>query len=322
MATSIALIRQINEVEPHLRDVLYSILEEMERQQRERVTKDDFAELKQIVANLALAQEKTEAKMGNLVLAQEKTEAKLGDLVQAQEKTEAGIEQLIEVQEHQGARIERLTLAQEKTEAGLNQLIKVQELHGARIEQLTLAQEKTETRIIQLIEAQETLGARMEKLVLAQEKTEKEVAKLARGMQDVQKQMGGLSHAVGYGIEDRLMPFIPAYARRTFGLDVQSMERTFIETSPDSHDEINILAKATDAEGEAYLVGECKAQPGKKDADRFQALLLRLGRVLPGRIYPLLVGYSIHPSVQSYIHQRHPGIKTALTYEIERAGLS
>ena len=206
MATSIALIRQINDVEPHLRDVLYSILEEMERQQRERVTRDDFAELRQIVANLALAQEKTE----------------------------------------------------------------------------------------------------------------KEVAKLARGMQDLQKQMGGLSHAVGYGIEDRLMPFIPAYALQTFGLDIQSTERAFIETSPGSHDEINILAKGADADGQAYLIGECKAQPGKKDADRFQALLQRLERVLPGRIYPLLVGYSIHPSVQGYIHQRHPGIKTALTYEIER----
>ncbi len=262
MATSIALIRQINDVEPHLRDVLYSILEEMERQQRERVTRDDFAELKQIVANLALAQEKTEAK--------------------------------------------------------ITQLIEVQEIHGARIEQLTLAQEKTEAKIVRLIEGQESLGARMEQLAKAQVKTEKEVAKLARGMQDLQKQMGGLSHAVGYGIEDRLMPFIPAYALQTFGLDIQSTERAFIETSPGSHDEINILAKGADADGQAYLIGECKAQPGKKDADRFQALLQRLERVLPGRIYPLLVGYSIHPSVQGYIHQRHPGIKTALTYEIER----
>lgn len=236
MTTSIALIRQINEVEPHLRDVLYSILEEMERQQHERVGKDDFAELRQIVAKLAMAQDKTEKEVAKLALAQEKTEIEVA------------------------------------------------------------------------------------KLAMAQEKTEKEIAKLARGVQDVHKQMGGLSHAVGYGIEDRLMPFIPAFARQTFGLDVQSTERTFIETSPGSHDEINILAKGVDSDGQAYLIGECKAQPGKKDADRFHALLLRLEKILPGRIYPLLVGYSIHPTVQGYIHQRHPGIKTALTYEIERAG--
>lgn len=74
------------------------------------------------------------------------------------------------------------------------------------------------------------------------------------------------------------------------------------------------------ADGEAYLVGECKAQPGKKDIERFAAMLERLKKALHGRIYPLLIGYSIAPGVHHYLQARHPGTKTALTYQIERTG--
>jgi hypothetical protein len=36
-----------------------------------------------------------------------------------------------------------------------------------------------------------------------------ELRKSARSHQQLQQQVGGLSDAVGYGIEDRLMPFFP-----------------------------------------------------------------------------------------------------------------
>ncbi len=38
--------------------------------------------------------------------------------------------------------------------------------------------------------------------------TEKELRKLAKSHHQLQQQVGGLSDAVGYGVEDRLMPTV------------------------------------------------------------------------------------------------------------------
>ena len=46
MPISIALIRKLEEVEPRLRGVLFAILEEIERQREETVTKKEFNKLK------------------------------------------------------------------------------------------------------------------------------------------------------------------------------------------------------------------------------------------------------------------------------------
>jgi hypothetical protein len=63
MEISVSLIRQLDKVEPDLREVLYAILEEIERQSQERVTKSEFKELREIVQNLAQAQARTEARV-------------------------------------------------------------------------------------------------------------------------------------------------------------------------------------------------------------------------------------------------------------------
>ena len=63
MMISANLIRKISEVEPHLREIFILILEEIEKhtqQIAQQVTKQEFNELKEIVAELAEAQKQTE----------------------------------------------------------------------------------------------------------------------------------------------------------------------------------------------------------------------------------------------------------------------
>jgi hypothetical protein len=60
MPVSVAVLRKLEEIEPQLRGVLISILEELERQREETVTKNEFNELKEIVRELAIAQRDTE----------------------------------------------------------------------------------------------------------------------------------------------------------------------------------------------------------------------------------------------------------------------
>jgi hypothetical protein len=68
------------------------------------------------------------------------------------------------------------------------------------------------------------------------------------------------------------------------------------------------------------VVGECKAQPEKKDIERFMKMINRLSNYKVGaKIYPFVVGYVFHPSVIGYLKTNYPELKYFKTYEIEFA---
>ena len=70
----------------------------------------DFNELKSIVRELAIAQQRTEQRMEELTVAQQRTEQRMEELAVAQQRTEQ--------------RVEELAVAQQRTEHSLNELIK------------------------------------------------------------------------------------------------------------------------------------------------------------------------------------------------------
>ncbi len=334
MPFSVHLMRQLEEVDPPVRHALYAMLEEVERINRERITKTDFLELKQVVQELAealkifgervdrlaAAQERTEERLDRLDATQHETQEILKRLAAAQEKTEKRLDRLASAQEKTEQRLERLAAAQEKTEQRIDRLASAQEKTEKRLDHLAAAQEKTEQRLERLAVAQERTEQRLERLAVAQERTEGQLQKLARSHQQLQKQVGGLSDAVGYGIEDRLMPHIPAFARREYGVEIEEVERRNVEYTAGKFDEVNILGRFRGPEGAGFLVGECKARPGKKDADRFAAMLKRLSAVLEGRLYPVLIGYTFPPEVERYVAEKHPDLKLVKTYQVQRAG--
>ena len=91
MPFSTKIIRLLNKVEEPVREVLVAILEEIERQRRqweETVTRKEFNELKEIVADLRRT-------VNELAEAQKRTEQKLNDLAEAQKKTEEELRKLI-----------------------------------------------------------------------------------------------------------------------------------------------------------------------------------------------------------------------------------
>jgi hypothetical protein len=80
MSMTVALYKKLDEVEPQLRGVLFAILEEIERQREETVTKSEFSELREIVGELALAQKQTQKELKELAEAQKQSEIRLSRL--------------------------------------------------------------------------------------------------------------------------------------------------------------------------------------------------------------------------------------------------
>jgi len=100
-------------------EILGQVYEEI----AQTVTKKEFTELKEIIGDLAQAQNRTEKRLNELAQAQRRTENRLEELAQAQKRTEE--------------RLEELATAQMKTERALNRLIEDHRQTRERLENMS-----------------------------------------------------------------------------------------------------------------------------------------------------------------------------------------
>ncbi|MCP4108489.1 MAG: chordopoxvirus fusion protein [Desulfobacteraceae bacterium] len=115
MPFSVTFMRKLDSADAELKDILWSLLEEIERDREESVTKQEFRELSELVGQLgqatrelAEAQKKSEQRLdrieqivGELAEAQKKSEQRLdrieqivGELAEAQKRTEQELREL------------------------------------------------------------------------------------------------------------------------------------------------------------------------------------------------------------------------------------
>jgi hypothetical protein len=186
------------------------------------------------------------------------------------------------------------------------------------VTELAEAQKRTEARVEELAEAQKRTEARVEELAEAQKKTEESLNKLIKRVDDIDVKLGGLSMAVGYGIEDKLYPHMANFAKKCFGVNPEKLFLRKNIVYPDGkYDEINLYIEGKSEDKDVLVIGECKAQPGKKDIDRFMKMVSRLKTYFGKEIYPFIVGYTFSPEVETYISGQYPDLKFFRTYEIE-----
>ena len=277
--------------------------------------RDSIAKLEEAQSNVAKHLEPIDQRLLQLAEAQIRTEQRVEELAVAQARTEARVEELALAQQRTEKRLEELAAAQARTEQRLEELAEAQARTEKRLDSLTVqvqelaaAQARTEQRLEELATAQARTEARVEELAKAQARTEEK-------LEETRKEVGGLSMAVGYGLEDRVIPYIPLFAKETYRMKVQVVDRRFILCDEGQYEEVNIYAEGTSDEGPCFLIGECKAQPGKKDADRFAKKIARLSTKLNGKIYPLFVGYLFSPEVEEYFRSTCPEIRIMKSFQ-------
>ncbi len=180
----------------------------------------------------------------------------------------------------------------------------------AAVQELAAAQARTEARLAEL-------AGRVDELAAAQLHSERAIDRLTKGLDDLRKQVGGLSASVGYGLENSIFPFVRSFARKEYGIEVGVVERRNIEYGDGRFDEVNIYAEGLLDGREVVLIGEAKAQPGKSDLSRFTELAARVERETAKKVYPFLVGHSISPALASYAREQFPEVKLVNSSVIE-----
>ena len=296
----------------------------------------DFNELKGIVRELAEAQKKSEERLTRLeetvqelVEAQKRTEQSIKELIEAQKRSEeriskaeerltrleATVQELAEAQKRTEQRVNELVEAQKRTEQRINELAEAQRVTEQRVNELVEAQKRTEQRINELAEAQKVTEQRVNELAEAQKKTEDVVRKLTESLHSLREEVGGLSHTIGYRLEDEAMKSLPALLKRDMEIEVIGrLRRDFLEVAPHKYIELNIWGEG-EKNGKRYvIIGEAKSQLKKRDVDDFIKKVEEIKRYISEEQICVLVTYITSPDVKRYAEEK--GIKIYFSYEL------
>ncbi len=280
MPVSVSFIKRLEAVDPQLRSVLIAMLEEIERQREESVTKKEFNELRDIVKELAVAQKKTEIRIDSLA-------QKVEELAEAQRRTEAIVEELAE--------------AQKKTEARVNSL-------AQRVEELAEAQKKTEARV-------DSLAQKVEELAEAQRKTEEEIRVLVRRMDAFEDRLEGISHSVGYSLENRVYGRLPSILRERYGIEVDGrLVRKYVPVG-NKNIQVNIYGYGKKDGKRLLILGECKVRPSRNEIRRFEKYAEKIGSDQGVEIFPIVVAHDFPPAIEEFL--REEKIPYIWSYELE-----
>jgi vacuolar-type H+-ATPase subunit I/STV1 len=350
MLFSAELIEELEKIDPQTRSVFIKILKFVEKAVGEVVKREDFLELRkeleiltkavrelaeaqkkteerltrleQVVAELAEAQKRTEQRVEELAEAQKKTEERLtrleqvvAELAEAQKRTEQRVEELAEAQKKTEERLVRLentvaelAEAQKKTEERLTRLEQV-------VAELAEAQKRTEQRVEELAEAQEKTEERLVRLENTVASLTETVKKLTEEHKKMREQIGGLSHTVGYILEDRAFKGLPGILKRDFGIEsVEYLKRDYIEISPGKYEEVNIVGRGKKDGEDVWIVGDCKTQLKKRDVDEFISTIQKIEKVIEGKKILITVVYQASPDVRKYVEEK--GIRLYFSYEM------
>lgn len=161
----------------------------------------------------------------------------------------------------------------------------------------------------------------VKELAEAQKRTENEVKQLAKEMRgltrshkELQRQVGGISHTIGYELEDKAYPVLPALLKRDFGVEVGRLYRRFLLYPDSKDDEVNIYGEGKRNGQKIYVIGEAKAQLGRRDVDGFLRMLKRVRAFLDAELIPVLLTYVVHPKVEEYAATK--GLKIYWSYDL------
>jgi chromosome segregation ATPase len=213
------------------------------------------------------------------------------------------VNELAEAQKKTEQRVEELAEAQKKTEQRVDSL-------AQRVGELAEAQKRTEERLTRVEKA-------VEELAEAQKRTEEEIRSLARGLKETREMVGGLSDTVGYSLEDRIFPYMNGFALKEYRMKLEVLDRRNIVYPDGRFDEVNIYAEGRRNGEKVYLIGECKARPGKKEIRRFSERLKRIKRHLGESVEAFLVGFYYTPEIERYLREKYPDIKVMKSFEFE-----
>jgi len=184
-----------------------------------------------------------------------------------------------------------------------------------RLEGVESRMDRVESSLDRLAAAQARSEERLDRLAAAQARTEEALKKLADAHDETRKQLGGLSHTVGYVLENEAYRALPALLAAEHGIELKDrLIRTYLTTDRGYPVEVNIFGRGDRNGREVVVLGESKSQLSTKDIDRFiQGRLTRLEPLFEDIFTVLVTHMTSSPDVADYAQER--GIALYYSYQ-------
>lgn len=258
-------------------EVIGSVFDEI----KNSVTKTEFHELKEVVRDLALAQRSTEDSVQKL---SHNVQQMAGQLCQLTERVDA---------------------------------------LATRMDQLTERVDALATKMDQLTERVDTLAVRMDQLTEKVDQLSSNVQDIVRESKiateerkEIWRQIGGMSHTIGYFLEDKSYPVLPHLLERDHSIIIQDkLKRGFLEIPKNKFVEINIWGKGTRSGMKVEIIGEAKTQLKKKNVDKLLMTVKAVENYIRAQIVPVCVTFQTSPHVQKYAKEK--GVIVYFSYELQ-----
>lgn len=143
------------------------------------------------------------------------------------------------------------------------------------------------------------------------------VNRLVEDVKTIRKEVGGLSHAVGYRLEDEVIWALPKLLPVDHSIEVQGgLRRGFLTLFKGKTVEVNIHGNGTRMGRTVTIVGEAKTQLKKKDVDNFLQLVRLVSLGTDHSVFPLMVTYHTSPQVEQYAEEK--GIAVYFSYQFRQ----
>ncbi len=243
-------------------------------------TSVDMQDLKDAVKALTVAQARSEERLEGVETRMEGVETRM-------DRVEATLDRLVEAQARSEGRLDRV-------EATLDRLVE--------------AQARSEGRL-------DRVEATLDRLAEAQARTQEALEKLTEAHAETRRQLGGLSHTVGYIIENEAYRALPALLGADHGIELEDrLIRTYLTTDRGYPVEVNIFGRGRRNGREVVVIGESKSQLSAKNIDHF--ISHRLARLEPlfEEVFPVLVTHmTSSPDVAAHAQER--GIALYYSYQ-------
>lgn len=130
------------------------------------------------------------------------------------------------------------------------------------------------------------------------------------------QQIGELSHAIGFQLEDRVYASLPKLLESEFGVKLKErLLRRFITTNKGETFEINVIGKGEKDGKDVYVIGESKANLSIRHIADFVDRLNDIRETLQADIIPIMITYMTEPNVEAFA--RSKGIRVYYSYEFQ-----
>jgi len=325
----------VQQVQDSMTERWFRTLDAEIRELREEI-EERFARMQQTVEDILRVQRQHTEEIAELrKMTQQNTQA-IAELREVTQQNTKAIAELVRVTEKHSKEIAELReMTQKNTQAiaelrqTVTELVQVTQQHSKEIAELrqTVAElvQMTRQNTEAIAELRQTtqqhseeisdLRRTVQELVEVQKQTQEDIRRLTWGLDDLRKQVGGLSMTVGYTLENAAYRALPHLLNRDYGLQIDGdLTRRFVEDNQGEHIEVNIFGQARRNGEVLTIVGESKAQLSKNDVDSF---LRRKIQRLQGRypnLFPVLVVHMTSEwDVEAYA--REQGVAVYYSYQ-------